>query len=260
MSDAQAALIARDVCLGTRVDVAEFSIKKGQCVVLCGPNGSGKSSLLRLLAGLERPQRGSITLDERPLSAWTRLELASKIAWLPQRPELGEALPCEAIVALSRFRFGESEGQAILRGKEILIDHGLGHLVGRLSSRISGGELQRVLITTLVAQEAPVLLVDEPANHLDPSHQVATYRRLGGLYKGGRAVVIVSHDVRLAQMLGNADEIQVLCMKDGTIAKRAQLSDPHLVDILAEIYGVAFVPQGQPGALAIDLERAIDPK
>ena len=61
-------------------------------------------------------------------------------------------------------------------------------------------------------------------------------------------------------MLGNADEIQVLCMKDGTIAKRAQLSDPHLVDILAEIYGVAFVPQGQPGALAIDLERAIDPK
>ncbi len=250
-------IVARGVQLGKRVRVPEFSLRAGQCVVLCGPNGSGKSSLLRVLAGLETPEQGVVALGGRPLSQLTRLHRAARVAWLPQRPQLGEAMPCEAIIAAARYRFFEAESESLARARAVMQEHGLGHLIGRLSSRVSGGELQRVLLTTLVAQEAPFLLVDEPANHLDPSHQVATYRHLGALFRQGKGVLIVSHDVRLARLLGPPENIDVVCMKDASIVLRSTLADARLPEMLSDVYGVPFVGLGQAGALATDLERVL---
>lgn len=248
-------LVGSELYVPGRVNVDSFELRAGQCVVICGPNGSGKSSLLRVLGALLTPERGQVRLSGIPLQSMSRLEVAAKVAWLPQRPDLSEPMTCEKLVATARYRFFESEELALERAREFLTNQGLSALIGRLSHQVSGGELQRVLITSLIAQESPLLLVDEPANHLDPTHQVSTYRRLGELWRAGKGVVIVSHDVRLAQMLGAPDEVVVLGMKDGRVAMRTALSDPQLPSLLSSVYDVPFLSMSEAGSLAVDLRQ-----
>ncbi len=248
-----ARLSAQNVRLGQRIEASDFSLAQGECVVLCGPNGSGKSSLLRLLAGLEKPDAGQITIDGRSLHQMSRVAIASQIAWLPQRPQLIEPIPCEAVVAAARYRFTESSQVALEKAMEVLESQSIGHLIGRLAQQVSGGELQRVLIAALVAQDVPFLLVDEPANHLDPAHQVSTYKRLGELWQSGKGVIIVSHDVRLAQLLGPADQIRIICTSEGQLTHETRLNAPDLASTLSTLYGVDFVPQGEAQGLTVKL-------
>lgn len=246
-------LFAKDIRLGRRIAADEFSLKQGECVVLCGPNGSGKSSLLRLLAGLEKPDTGQISLDGRSLQKLSRVAIASQVAWLPQRPQLIEPIACEAVVAAARYRFTESPQIALEKAMGVLESQGIGHLIGRLAQQVSGGELQRVLIAALVAQDVPFLLVDEPANHLDPAHQLSTYRRLGELWQAGKGVIIVSHDVRLAQLLGPPDQIRIICTSQGRLTHETTLNSPDLANTLSALYGVGFVPLSESQGLTVKL-------
>lgn len=248
-----ARLTAKDIRLGQRIAAREFSLKQGECIVLCGPNGSGKSSLLRLLAGLEKPDAGEIMLDGRNLHEQSRVTIASQIAWLPQRPQLIEPISCEAVVAAARYRFSESPQIALEKAMGVLEAQGIGHLIGRLAQQVSGGELQRVLIAALVAQDVPFLLVDEPANHLDPAHQLSTYRRLGELWQAGKGVIIVSHDVRLAQLLGPPDQIRIICTSQGELTQETRLDAADLASTLSILYGVSFVPLGGAQGLTVKL-------
>lgn len=242
-----------------RIQLDSLDIEPGQCVVICGPNGSGKSSLLRLLCGLEREFTGTVEIGGSDIRKLNRRDTARLISWLPQRPSLSQLITCEAIVAAARFRFLESPPKARVEAIRILREQGIEHLVGRPAQRVSGGELQRVLIASLVAQDAPFLLVDEPANHLDPYHQVATYSRLGRLWREeGRAVVVVTHDVRLAQALGPAEDVRVLGINEGRLLPETTLASPELPELLEELYRMRFVRPGQPGSLAVELERGMD--
>ena len=183
MSVSSPAICATKIVLGERFQTDSFVVAPRECVVLSGPNGSGKSSLLRLLAGLEPSLIGKVEIAGVDLRHLSRHQIAQRLAWLPQRPDISEAMTCVSLVATARFRFMESRKVAEGRAIEILAEYDAGHLAGRLTSQISGGELQRVLLAAMSAQEAPLLLVDEPANHLDPLHQVSTYRRLGALWR-----------------------------------------------------------------------------
>lgn len=248
-------LIVRDAALPGRINVPEFIVEQGQCIVLCGPNGSGKSSLLRLLAGLERLPAGTIQLGDLDLCSQSRRVVASHIAWLPQRPYLGEVISCESIVAAARFRFLEAPDRALHEARRILGDQGIAHLAERPAQQVSGGELQRVLVASLIAQDVPFLLVDEPANHLDPRHQVSTYQKLGALWRNeGRTIVVVTHDVRLARLLGPPEKIRVIGVKDGEILPETDLASPDLREMLSALYGVDFVDPDLPGGLSVDLE------
>jgi iron complex transport system ATP-binding protein len=246
-------LTAHDVTLTGRIRAREFSLNHGECVVLCGPNGSGKSSLLRLLAGLDKPDSGHVTIDGRNLNRLSRVAIASQIAWLPQRPHLVEPISCEAMVAAARYRFSEAPQIALEKAMAVLTAQGIGHLMGRLAQQISGGELQRVLIAALVAQDVPFLLVDEPANHLDPAHQLSTYRKLGELWQSGKGIIIVSHDVRLAQLLGPPEKVRIVCVSEGSILTETRLNAPDLSTTLGSLYGVHFVPQDQTQGLTVRL-------
>ena len=246
-------LRAVDIQQPKRICVPELRIESGQCIVLCGPNGSGKSSLLRILAGVDTPARGQVTLGKKPLIAMSPLERSAHIAWLPQRSTVGDAWTVEALVASARYRFFESRSVAEQRASELLAAHGLSHLRGRLSSEISGGELQRTLIVSLVAQEASILMLDEPANHLDPKHQIITYQSLGRLWRAGQSVVIVSHDVRLAQLLGDPKHVRVIGVKNAALAFELPLSDAGLHAALGALYDTPFVAKDEPGSLAVDL-------
>ncbi len=256
MSRSDPCIAVDDAKLPGRIEVPRLTISQGQCVVLCGPNGSGKSSFLRMIAGLEPQARGSLKLGALDLLHAARAELAGQVAWLPQRPYLGEFITCESIVAAARFRFGEGPERALSKAYEILAAQGIAHLAPRPANQVSGGELQRVLIAALIAQDAPFLLVDEPANHLDPRHQVATYRRLGELWRHeGRTIILVTHDVRLVKLLGPPDEIRILGIESGSLRFETTLADPNLSRVLSELYGVAYVEPSLPGGLAIHLDE-----
>lgn len=252
-------LVVRDARLSGRIEVPHLSINPGDCLVLCGPNGSGKSSLLRLLAGLEPSATGTIHLGNVDLLTAHRRAIAAQIAWLPQRPYLGEFITCASIIAASRFRFQESPERALSQAHRILASHGIAHLGPRPASQVSGGELQRVLIASLAAQDTPLLLVDEPANHLDPRHQVSTYKHLGRLWKEeGRTIVLVTHDVRLVRLLGPPEEVRIFGVKAGQLRAETNLADPGLSDMLSALYGVSYIDPALPGGLSVDLEGPME--
>ena len=180
-----------------------FTLDHGERVALIGPNGAGKSTLLRVLAGVLRPAAGRVELDGTPVGTLDRSEIARRLAVVPQQTALPFAMRVEEVVALGRLPH-----ESALRGASpadrasvaAAIDRvGVGHLLGRDARELSLGERQLVLLALAVAQEAPVLLLDEPTVHLDLRHQVEAMELLEDLNeRDGTALVAVLHDLGLA--------------------------------------------------------------
>ena len=176
----------------------------GQLWCVIGPNGAGKSTWLSVLAGLRSPDSGSVTLDGVPLSDWPALAMARRRAFLPQT--LHDTFPitvCDAVMTgrhphLARW---EWEGDADARAVDAAVSAlQLQPLAQRDVRTLSGGERQRVAMAAVVAQEARVLLLDEPVAHLDLHQQVAVLRLLReGCRKHGWLVVLTVHDLNLAR-------------------------------------------------------------
>lgn len=185
------------------VEGLDWRVAPGENWCVIGPNGAGKSTLLRTLAGLRAPDAGSIKLAGKALSSWPLPALARERAYLAQAR--GDAFAYRVIEAVlmarhpyhaDRYWEGSDDHTAAekaLRTLDVL------HLAQRDVRTLSGGERQRVAIAALLAQETPLLLLDEPANALDLAHQVATTELLARLCREeGRAVVSVGHDLNLA--------------------------------------------------------------
>ena len=192
--EARGRAILRDVSL---------TLDHGERVALIGPNGAGKSTLLRVLAGVLRPAAGRVELDGTPVGSLDRSEVARRLAVVPQQTALPFSMRVEEVVALGRLPH-----ESTLRGASpadrasvaAAIDRvGVGHLLGRDARELSLGERQLVLLALAVAQEAPVLLLDEPTVHLDLRHQVEAMELLQDLNeRDGTALVAVLHDLGLA--------------------------------------------------------------
>jgi iron complex transport system ATP-binding protein len=192
--EARSRAILRDVSL---------ALEAGERIALVGPNGAGKSTLLRVLAGTLRPTAGRVELGGSPIAALDRAQIARRLAVVPQQAALPFAMRVEEVVALGRLPH-----EAALRGSRpadraavaAAIDRvGLGHLLGRDARELSLGERQLVLLALAVAQEAPVLLLDEPTVHLDLRHQVEAMELLRDLNeRDGTAMIAVLHDLGLA--------------------------------------------------------------
>lgn len=253
---ASARLRLEAVHVDARLLDVTFEVAPGECCVVVGPNGAGKSTLLRTLLGLERPTRGHVLLDRRPWLELAPGERAAYVAWLPQQPRLGESQRVEELVASARYRFGESHPTSLEHARRALASVGALDLAPRRTDRISGGELQRALLATLLAQEAPLLLVDEPANHLDPAHQLAIYRRLGELWRGGLGLVVVTHDVNLAWLLGPAERVRVVGLRQGHIVLDTTLGAPDLATELSDLYEVPLSVVSVGGAPQIVVDHA----
>jgi len=186
--------ILRDVSL---------ALAAGERLALVGPNGAGKSTLLRVLAGTLHPTAGRVELGGTPMTGLERSEIARRLAVVPQQTALPFAMRVEEVVALGRLPH-----EAPLRGPRpadraavaAAIERvGLGHLLGRDARELSLGERQLVLLALAVAQDAPVLLLDEPTVHLDLRHQVEAMELLRDLNeRDGTALVAVLHDLGLA--------------------------------------------------------------
>jgi len=217
----------------------DLTAQAGEVVALIGPNGAGKSTLLRVLAGLLRPDAGTVTIDGTDVTTLDRRSIARHVAVVPQVFETLFPFTVREIVALGRTSrlgplgtLGADDARAVARA---LDEIGATELAERRIDRVSGGERQRAVLAMALAQEAGVLLLDEPTAHLDPTHQRGTLERVATLARArGLAVVAVLHDLNLAAAFAS----RVVLLADGAVVRDG---DPRQV-ITAELVSAVFGP------------------
>ena len=225
------------------LDDISLSLRPGECLALVGPNGAGKSTLLRAILGLVAPARGEIRWSGESIRKIPGRRRAGILAWLPQRGLVEEAIPVLEFVKAARFRFAESHHDSRRAAREALETLGAADLAERTLPTLSGGELQRVMMATLVAQDADFFLLDEPANHLDPAQQTAFYAMLANQWQNGRGVVCVTHDINLLTRLARAGEeaaVRVVGLAEGKLAFSLSLDAPGLKDALEELFALSL--------------------
>ena len=215
-----AVLEARDLAVdlgGRRVlETVSFAVRPGERVALVGPNGAGKTTLLRAITGLI-PYAGGLELKGRPVRAWRPRDRAREVALVRQQADLAVEFTASEIVALGRApHLGwtqrlRGEDRAAVEAALEAVD--LGALASRPVTQLSGGEQQRVALAQALAQDAPLLLLDEPTAHLDVRHQLDLLDRLGALAAAGKTIVAALHDLDRAAAF--ADRLWVLA--EGTL-------------------------------------------
>ena len=200
----------------------DLRIGSGQRWVVIGPNGAGKSSLLAAIAGVFPLAAGQVRIDGRALAAWSPDALAGRRAWSPQfwSDPFPATVRETAVLARERgFWWRPAEGSGDTGAVDRLLQRlDLDRLADIDVRALSGGERQRVAIATALLQEAPLLLLDEPASHLDPAHQRLLLALLADHARRGGAVLASLHDLNLAWDL--ADHCIVLDGKGGAVAGR----------------------------------------
>lgn len=243
----------------TLVDNLDWTVDAGECWCVIGRNGAGKSTLLRTLAGLRQPDAGSVCIDGRELADWPLEELARKRAYLPQsRSDAFSYRVLEIVLAARHPYHGErywegSDDHAIALAA--LASMEVAELAQRDVRSLSGGERQRVAIAAMLAQDTPLLLLDEPANALDLAHQVSMMQLIAKLCRQqGKTAVTIGHDLNLAQQ---ACSHALLLMGDGSweagpigqVMTAPALSRylGHPIEIIVHAGRRIFVPV-QPGA------------
>lgn len=214
-------LSASDLCYATNdvelVCDVNLALEPGVRVAVVGPNGAGKSTLLSLLAGDLHPSKGSVAYDGMDVPTLPIRQLARSRAILGQRQAEDIAFNVRQIVEMGRYvyrndasvRPGEDE-RAVTSALEAL---DLGPLENRLVSSLSGGERQRTALARTIAQETPLILLDEPTTALDIGHQEMVLRVIRSMGRTGRTVVAVLHDLNMATAFD-----QVILLDRGGIA------------------------------------------
>ncbi|MDD3344634.1 MAG: ABC transporter ATP-binding protein [Sulfurospirillaceae bacterium] len=174
-----------------------LSIKPGGIVALLGPNGTGKSTLLKLMLGILNPSSGTILLHQHELSTYTQQQLATHMAYVPQSSMQPFAFSVFEIVLMGRISQQTLFSTYTLKDKQIVLDVletiGILHLKDRAYNQLSGGEKQLVLIARALAQEAPLLLMDEPVSGLDYGNQLRLLEHLDVLASKGTTIIMTTH-------------------------------------------------------------------
>lgn len=227
------------------LDGIGIDVPPGEIVAVAGPNGAGKSTLLRALAGVgAQPgvtRSGSITLGAQPLDAMDGRARGRAIAYLPQERTVHWPLAVERVVALGRLPHGGGSAP-MSPADRAAIDRALSDMdvtgfAARPVSKLSGGERARVLLARALAQQAPILIADEPTAGLDPAHALDLFRHFTRLAAEGRSVVVVLHDLSLARRFCH----RLVLLKRGCVAASGVPGDVLTASILADVYGIKAV-------------------
>ncbi|MBT9288158.1 ABC transporter ATP-binding protein [Prosthecodimorpha staleyi] len=232
------------------LDRVDLTLKAGEFVGLIGPNGAGKSTLLRALAGL-LPTGGTVAVAGTLLDRLSAPARAQRIAYVAQAREVAWSLAVEAVVGLGRLphrpAFAPETRDDRAAIEAALTTMTLQSLRGHRVDRLSGGELARVLIARALAQDARLLLADEPAAGLDPAHQIAlmnVFRRLAG---AGRTVLASLHDLNLAARWCD----RVIVLAGGRIVAAGAPEAVLSAGLLASVYGIEAHVDRDPGGLLL---------
>ncbi|MFJ8884306.1 heme ABC transporter ATP-binding protein [Streptomyces sp. NPDC102402] len=220
---------------GRRVlDSVELTVRAGEVLALVGPNGAGKSTLLAALAADLPVDDGGIRVDGRPVTAWSAAELALRRAVLPQSASLAFPFPVEDVVRMGRAPWAgtarEDEVEEAVAAAMAATE--VAGFADRPFSALSGGERARVALARVLAQRAPLLLLDEPTAALDLRHQELVLRICRERAAAGDAVVVVLHDLGLAAAY--ADRAVVL--HGGRVAAAGPPAEVFTDALLGEVY------------------------
>ncbi len=239
----QVRLGARDLSLGYGatpiVDGLTVDIVAGAVTAIVGPNACGKSTLLRGLARLLSPVGGQVILDGTDIARLRTKDVAQRLGLLPQSSIAPEGITVADLVSRGRFphqkllrQFSRADQQAVAEAME---STGVTALAGRAVDELSGGQRQRVWVAMVLAQQTPLILLDEPTTFLDIAHQIELLDLFAELnIEQGRTIVAVLHDLNHACRF--ADEI--IAMKAGSIVAKGDPSVIITADLVEEVYGL----------------------
>jgi len=201
----------------TALEDASLSVDAGEFLALVGPNGAGKTTLLRTVNGLLAPTRGAVAVDGRDVTALSAKELGRLVATVPQETSLGFEFAVGDLVRMgrtphrSRFSTATPDDRAAVEAALARTD--TARFADQPVGNVSGGERQRVLLARALAQETPVLALDEPTASLDINHQVRTLSLARDLAAEGKTVIAAIHDLGLAARFCDA----VALLDDGRV-------------------------------------------
>lgn len=226
-----------------------LAIPQGEVTIIIGPNGCGKSTLLRCMARLHKPSRGEIFLGTQNVWRMSQKQTALQLALLPQLPQAPEGIRVGELVRFGRHphqnwwqKWRESDQQAVDKALDACEISSLAEFP--LES-LSGGQRQRCWLAMVLAQETPLLLLDEPSSMLDPGHQLDLLQRARNLAEQGHSVVIVLHDVLAAARYAD----HLVAMQAGRIIASGKPSEVLTPTLLKTLYGVEADLLRTPGEL-----------
>jgi iron complex transport system ATP-binding protein len=226
---------------------ASLELQAGEAVAVIGPNAAGKSTLVRTLAGLLAPAEGEVHLRGRDLRECSGSARARAVALVASEEQGPDTLSVEDRVRLGRYPhrgpfrpFTAQDEAAVSRA---LAQTGIGHLSARRLATLSAGERQLATLARGLAQEPQVLLLDEPAAHLDVGHELQLFRALDGVRQGGMAVLAVIHDLaRAAAWAG-----RLVLVADGRIAAVGPPGEVLASEAASRAFGVRIRGYAVPG-------------
>ena len=202
-----------------------------------GPNGAGKSTLLSIMSRLSKKDQGILSIKGREIESWNSQELAKELTILKQKINYQAKLTVEELVSFGRFPYshGRLKAEDWEKIRETLDYLELTNLKDRYIDSLSGGQLQRVFIAMVLAQDTDFILLDEPLNNLDIKQSVSMMQILRRLVEElGKTIIIVLHDINMASQY--ADEI--VAFKDGQVFCKGTTAQIMQADLLSQLYEI----------------------
>ena len=228
------------------IDNLDIVVPSESFTVIIGPNACGKSTLLRALAGLMPAAAGSVLLDGRDIASFTAKDTARRLGLLPQGAVSPEGITVAELVARGRYahqrllRQWSAADEAAVTEALRLTD--VADLATRPVDELSGGQRQRVWIAMVLAQQTPLILLDEPTTYLDIAHQIEVLNLLHELNGHGRTIVAVLHDLNHAARYAS----HVIAMQDGRIVAQGPPSRTITAELVAEVFGLPNIVISDP--------------
>ncbi|AZA10023.1 ABC transporter ATP-binding protein [Corynebacterium pseudopelargi] len=242
----QAAIAVRDLVAGYGraarakeiLHSVNVDIRPGTFTVIVGPNACGKSTLLKTMARLLPVASGQIDIHGRPLDAYGTKELARTMSFLPQSPLTPESIVVEDLVGRGRYphqgivrQWSQADEAAV---EAAMVQAGVDNLRGRVVQELSGGQRQRVWLALVLAQQTPIVLLDEPTTYLDITHQLQVLDVAQELQRSGKTVVAVLHELSLAFRYAT----DLIVMKQGRVFAAGRVDEVVTPELVSEVYDV----------------------
>ena len=224
------------------VGPVDFALRRGESVVVVGANGAGKTTLLRLVTGLLEPSAGELFWNEQPYATFSRKQLAQRVAYVPQLRPVRIPLTVRELVLLGRFPHQRrrdlgpsSEDYHAVR--QALERVGLEQLAERPLDKLSGGERQAAFIAAALAQEAGLLVLDEPTTFLDPGHQRQVASLVQRLRRSGaHTVLCATHDLNFASLIAD----RVVALEHGKVMAAGSPQEILSPAVLERLFAAPF--------------------
>lgn len=236
------------------------AIPDGELTVIIGPNACGKSTLLRTLSRLARPLQGEVLLDGNAIAHYSTKEVARRLGLLPQSSNAPAGISVSELVGRGRYPhqplFGRWRQEDEVAVQQAMLATGVADLAQQQVDTLSGGQRQRVWIAMVLAQQTPLLLLDEPTTWLDIAHQIELLELMQDLNRQhGRTLVVVLHDLNQACRYAS----HLIAMRDGKIIAQGKPADIVTPALIETIYGLRCMIVDDPVAhtpMIVPLGRA----